>query len=54
MKNTVLIILLSVLAFSCSNSIIFERNHRFENNNWFKFDEIIYEIDVEAGQKYSF
>lgn len=54
MKNITLIILFSFLAFSCSNSTVFENNYRFENHNWFRFDEIIYEIEVEAGQKYSF
>lgn len=54
MKNSILIILLSILAFSCSNSTIFERKHRFENNNWFRFNELIYEVDVEAGEKYAF
>lgn len=54
MKNIFSIILLSLLAFSCSNSTVFEHNHDFSNNNWVRFDEINYEVDVEAGQKYIF
>lgn len=52
MKNTVLILLVSFLAFSCSNSTVYEHNHRFENSNWDRFDELLYEVEVEAGQKY--
>ncbi len=54
MKNTFLILLISTLFLSCSNSIVLEKKHHFENNNWFRFDEIIYELEVEAGQKYTF
>ena len=52
MKNTILIIIVSVLAFSCTNATVFERNHRFENNNWFKFEDLLYEVNVEAGENY--
>ncbi|NPD44489.1 MULTISPECIES: hypothetical protein [unclassified Lentimicrobium] len=54
MKNTIFIFLLSIIAYSCTNSTVFETQQRFEDNNWFKFDEFNYEIEVDAGQNYSF
>ena len=54
MRNTIFIILLSIIAYSCTNSSVFETQQRFKDNNWFKFDEFNYEIEVEAGQNYSF
>lgn len=54
MKNIFFILLVSLLAFSCSNSTVFEHQHHFENKNWVRFDDINYELEVETGQKYNF
>ena len=54
MKNTIFIFLISIITFSCTNSSVFETQERFEDHNWFKFNEFNYELEVEAGQNYSF
>lgn len=54
MKQIQLFILISIFSISCTNQVVFEENHRFKDNNWFRFDDLIYEINVEAGKVYSF
>ena len=54
MRNTIFIFLISIITYSCTNSSVFEIQHRFKDNNWFKFDEFNYELEVEAGQNYRF
>jgi len=43
-----------VFSFSSCNSDHFQKSIRFENNNWNKFNELEYEIPVEAGKTYDF
>lgn len=53
--NLKTIIGLFVIAiFSSCNSNHFEKSIRFENNNWIKFNNLEFEIPVEAGNSYSF
>lgn len=41
-------------SFSSCNSNHFQKNIRFDNQNWKKFNELKYEIPVEAGKTYDF
>lgn len=43
-----------MMLMSCQPSYHFEKKHRFENKNWVKFNDLKYEVPVEAGKRYSF
>lgn len=46
--------LVIISSFTSCNSNHFEKNIRFENQNWVKFNELDFEIPVEAGKTYDF
>lgn len=54
MNRILLLLPLLVLLLSCQPSHHFDKKHRFENNNWLKFNDLKYEIPVEQGKSYSF
>lgn len=54
MKRILLLLPLLILLSACQPSHHFDKKHRFENNNWVKFNNLKYEIPVEQGKSYSF
>jgi len=53
--NKYFVILLIVLGFSaCTPENHYERAIRFKNSNWIKFNELKYDIPLEAGKSYSY
>jgi gliding motility-associated lipoprotein GldH len=54
MKRTLFFIIIILGLFGCKPSAHFEKNIEFENNNWRKFDNLEFNIPVEAGKIYSF
>jgi len=54
MRKIILALTLLWMITACQNSNHFDKKHRFENNNWFKFNDLKYDIPVNAGETYSF
>lgn len=54
MRNTIQILIITILLGACQVPSHFENNHRFVNNNWIRFNDLVYEVPVEAGDTYSF
>lgn len=54
MKKIIIILPFLFMMMACQPSYHFEKKHRFNNKNWFKFNDLKYEIQVEAGKTYSF
>jgi len=54
MKKTLFFIIIILGLFACKPSLHYEKNIKFENNNWRKFDNLEFKIPVEAGKIYSF
>lgn len=53
--NKYFLYLIILIAFiSCKPSTHFEEKIRFVNNNWNKFNELNFDIPVEAGKSYNF
>lgn len=54
MQKVGLLFVLIISFISCSRSTHFEQDTRFSNNNWIKFNDLVYTFPVEAGKEYTF
>ena len=54
MKKTLIYIIIILSLSACKSSIHYEKSLEFKNNDWGKFDDLKFQIPVEAGKSYSF
>lgn len=54
MRNHILIFAIVLISFVSCNSNHSKQEIRFPNNNWIKFNELEFNLAVEAGKSYDF
>ena len=54
MKQLIALILLVIILSSCSNEEVFKQYKTFENASWNRFDILLFEVPVKAGDYLNF
>ncbi len=54
MKRLIPLLLLAILFTSCGGKQVFKDYHRFDNITWDRFNNLIFDVNVEKGQLLDF
>ncbi len=54
MKQITTLIILALVLSSCSNKVVFKEYKNFENVSWNRFDILLFEVPVKAGDYLDF